>query len=266
MISAGRSATRRASASRATPASAPTTLPIAPVSAMPAARRKSKQLTAAEKQAEELQAKLRRKSGSPAPPPPPPPPKNPYIELAIARWGNLRASVEKWRDGVAIERWVADTTLCTFPFVLVILVALVLAWSAAPPPPALQSSPSMGRALVTLNGTAVRRIVAANAVRVGHGVAIGALKSKSVANTAIQKAAPWALRTRNVTGRLAMRAANASKAGAAVAAAAVTTRSAAAATIVGDTASKAAKTVGAWWKEELCARGAGQGCQKVAAE
>ena len=31
-------------------------------------------------------------------------------------------------------------------------------------------------------------------------------------------------------------------------------------------ASKAAKTVGAWWKEELCARGAGQGCQKVAAE
>ena len=46
----------------------------------------------------------------------------------------------------------------------------------------------------------------------------------------------------------------------------VTTRSAAAATIVGDTASKAAKTVGAWWKEELCARGAGQGCQKVAAE
>ena len=78
---------------------------------MPAARRKSKQLTAAEKQAEELQAKLRRKSGSPAPPPPPPPPKNPYIELAIARWGTLRASVEKWRDGVAIERWVADTTL-----------------------------------------------------------------------------------------------------------------------------------------------------------
>ena len=63
----------------------------------------------------------------------------------------------------------------------------------------------------------------------GHGVAIGALKSKSVANTAFQKAAPWALRTRNVTGRLAMRAANASKAGAAVAAAAVTTRSAAAA-------------------------------------
>ena len=61
---------------------------------MPAARRKSKQLTAAEKQAEELQAKLRRKSGSPAPPPPPPPPKNPYIELAIARGGNLRASVE----------------------------------------------------------------------------------------------------------------------------------------------------------------------------